>query len=154
MSSGVYAIRNRLNGQCYIGSTYHFNRRWLNHKTTLRRGVANNPLLQRAWILYGEDCFEFIVLERTTLETRKEREGWWLLKEPGYNYFLDTRGRGKTYSLETIMKISSSKKGKRLSEEHKQKIAEAGRRRVHSAETLDKMRTTHKAMWERKKVSH
>lgn len=46
---------------------------------------------------------------------------------------------GRIMSSETRLKISISKKGKKLSEEHKKKIGLAGQGRTHSLETKKKM---------------
>jgi group I intron endonuclease len=59
---GVYAIKNKINGHCYIGSSHNIQNRWYQHKTLLRQGKHGNPHLQKAWLKYGEDNFEFIIL--------------------------------------------------------------------------------------------
>lgn len=92
VSNTIYAIRNKLNGDTYVGSSTNSKRRCHSHRSLLRRGLSHNCRLQKAWILYGESCFEFIELEDCTVENSLEREQFWLLKEPQYNVTLNVKG--------------------------------------------------------------
>src|ERR1700704_4953460 len=60
--SGIYRIRNVLNGMIYIGSTTRFHKRWCGHKLDLRRGRHSSPRLQNAWTKYGSGIFAFEIL--------------------------------------------------------------------------------------------
>jgi group I intron endonuclease len=62
-SSGIYQIRCRVNGKIYIGSAVNLQSRWRGHWRDLRNGVHINPHLQSAWNAYGENSFEFSVVE-------------------------------------------------------------------------------------------
>jgi group I intron endonuclease len=62
-SSGVYQILCKPTGKIYIGSAVNFPARWSHHRNSLRRGVHRNIHLQNAWDKYGEESFEFSVLE-------------------------------------------------------------------------------------------
>jgi group I intron endonuclease len=64
--SGVYQIRCITNGKIYIGSAVNMPVRWSEHRRSLRRGVHVNNRLQQAWNNYGEENFEFAVLEYVT----------------------------------------------------------------------------------------
>lgn len=65
METGVYAIRNKINGKSYIGSAAQtFEKRWAVHRHYLRQKKHHSIHLQRAWDKYGADAFEFVVLER------------------------------------------------------------------------------------------
>lgn len=70
--SGIYEIVNIKNGNKYVGSSKDIYGRWVRHKRSLNIGKHHNHHLQNAWDLYGEDCFEFHILERD-LDGRKER---------------------------------------------------------------------------------
>ncbi len=63
MASGVYTIRCRPNGRQYIGSTIHTEDRWRQHVGDLKESKHFNHHLQRAWDKYGEEAFEFTILE-------------------------------------------------------------------------------------------
>ena len=64
MASGIYRIRNTVNGHAYIGSAANIARRWTAHRHALRHHKKSPPKLQRAWDKYGESAFVFeVVLE-------------------------------------------------------------------------------------------
>lgn len=56
---GVYRIRNIINDRQYIGSSVSVNRRWSDHKRSLRKGKHHSVLLQRSFDKYGEEAFIF-----------------------------------------------------------------------------------------------
>ena len=62
--TGIYEIKNILDGKQYIGSTtMSFSKRLEHHIWSLRNGVHKNIHLQRAWDKYSEDNFEVGILE-------------------------------------------------------------------------------------------
>lgn len=63
MESGIYAIKNTINGKLYVGSAKNLKKRFLRHMSDLRRGVHSSIKLQRSYDKHGLHCFEFIVLE-------------------------------------------------------------------------------------------
>lgn len=63
MTSGIYQIINKENGKIYIGSTLNFKIRFRMHKNDLRKGGHDNRHLQNAWSKYGEQSFEFCIVE-------------------------------------------------------------------------------------------
>lgn len=76
---GVYAIRNKVNNKVYIGSTItSFCKRWKCHKRRLRNDTHHSKHLQAAWNKYGESNFIFEILEITTEDKCREREGHYI----------------------------------------------------------------------------
>jgi group I intron endonuclease len=63
MNSGIYQIKNIINGKVYIGSSIDLKRRENEHFNFLRKNKHYNRYLQRAWNKYGEENFKFEVLE-------------------------------------------------------------------------------------------
>lgn len=62
--TGVYIFRNTISKKCYIGSTVmSFSKRMENHLFHLRKNSHKNNHFQAAWNKYGEDAFEFDILE-------------------------------------------------------------------------------------------
>ncbi len=64
MKSGIYQIRNLINGKVYVGSFRNLKERWGEHKRLLRsnRLKHHSPHLQHAWNKYGEENFIFEIL--------------------------------------------------------------------------------------------
>lgn len=63
-SKGVYQIKNLVNNKIYIGSTkVSFKGRLKEHLSQLRRGIHSNLYIQEDWDQFGEDNFEFSIIE-------------------------------------------------------------------------------------------
>ena len=80
MASGIYKITNKINGKVYVGSAVNFNNRWKEHLRELRKEKHHSSALQNAWNKYGEDNFEFSIIEECE-RTRKVllgREQYWM----------------------------------------------------------------------------
>ncbi len=93
MKSGIYKITNKITGKFYIGSTKDIDKRWYDHKRELQLNIHKNPKLQHSWNFYGEDKFEFLILEEIEPDQIKlfEREQYYLdtfkphMRGIGYN---------------------------------------------------------------------
>lgn len=66
MLSGIYSIVCKTNGKGYLGSSKNLQFRWKKHLYHLRKGNHVNPYLQNSFNLYGEDSFEFCLIESLT----------------------------------------------------------------------------------------
>lgn len=133
-SPGIYLIKNKINGNQYVGSAKNMNYRYTQHVCGLRHGGHINSHLQNAWIKYGENEFEWTVLEDVEFvedvkELKKrllDREQYWIDKlHPEYN-ILKAAGStlGFHHSEETKAKISNTTKGIKKSKEHAKHIRE------------------------------
>lgn len=60
---GIYCIENTRDNKKYIGLSCDIHRRWHEHKSDLRNNRHANIYLQRAWNVYGEEAFDFYVIE-------------------------------------------------------------------------------------------
>lgn len=67
----IYKILNKINGKFYIGSANDYKKRWYQHKSALKTNSHDNNYLQNAWNKYGEENFEWIILERNIDEDIK-----------------------------------------------------------------------------------
>lgn len=108
--SGIYKIVNKVDGKYYVGSTKDFNNRWRTHKSTLSKNIHPNDYLQRAWNKYGEQSFEFIIIELTNSlkTTLLEVEQCYLdiaKTEHGNCYNLNYKSNGGELSEYSIDKI-------------------------------------------------
>jgi group I intron endonuclease len=67
-SAGVYEIQHVESGRRYVGSAQNLQRRFAEHRYSLRRNRHRNKALQNGWNKYGEPAFAF----RTILICRSE----------------------------------------------------------------------------------
>lgn len=150
VASGVYVIYSKVNQRRYVGSSINIPKRWTVHRSELRKNVHHSPHLQRAWDKYGEDAFEFVVLEECAIEQLIEREqhffevyeykyncapvaesrlGYKHTPEARANMSAAQRGNkkaaGHVKSPETRAKTSAANTGRKLSSESRAKISES-----------------------------
>lgn len=144
MTSGIYQIRNTVNGKCYIGSSVDTEGRWWTHHWQLINGSHHNVYLQRSWNKYGRDAFVFEILEEIDTEFLLDREQSYLdaLFKDLYN-ISPTAGStlgavNGPLSEEHRLKISKANKGRIVPESARKAVAEANRRRIISEETRRK----------------
>lgn len=125
IKSGIYKILNKSNGKYYIGSAYDFNKRFIRHKSELNCNVHYNEHLQRAWNLYGEKEFDFIILEecddKSILKKLEQKYLDDIEKEKCYNKTFIAGGGN--LGEESNKKISIKMKHRVLSDTHKTKIS-------------------------------
>lgn len=149
---GIYKIANKINGKFYIGSSNDIKDRWREHRNALNQNKHHSNHLQRAWNKYGEENFEFEIIEEfediTETELREREKHYLETLKPykrtvGYNvsrgtqscilYGEDNGFYGKRHSNETKRKmiknhadvsgVNNPMYGKRFSEEHRMKIS-------------------------------
>ncbi len=149
-TSGVYKIVNKYNDKCYIGSTKNLYRRIEEHRRNLRSNKHYNLNLQSSWNKYGENTFEFIILEYLPVDKLFSAEQQYLdicKLNPSryYNTTFDATAsmRGKKLSDETRKKISISHIGKKHTEESKQKMSMSAKGKIVSDKTRLKMSLSH-----------
>jgi len=63
MVSGIYQIKNLVNGKVYIGSSVNIEGRWKEHKRDLKQNKHHNIYLQNSYNKHGGHNFIFEVLE-------------------------------------------------------------------------------------------
>ncbi len=139
MKTGIYRIKNTINGKSYIGSAArNLLGRWRTHKSCLKQQTHHSSKLQNAWTKYGADAFVFEVLlycdpqnclmyEQIALDHYK----------PEYNVCLVAGScLGRKQTQETRTKISLANLGKPhgpMSNDHKKAISYANRGRICSS---------------------
>lgn len=137
---GIYGIINKVNGNIYVGKTgNNFGDRRDCHFAALRGGYGVNEHLQRAWDKYGEDQFEFVVLQECTKEDD--------LNDLERAYIEANRVVGGCYNIADGGE--GGLLGRHLSDETKRKIGEKNRAnmigRTASDQTKKKMSESQKA---------
>lgn len=154
-ATGIYEIRNIINGKRYVGSAVNFGNRWRVHAQSLIRGDHHSPALQRAWRMYGPGAFHFnkllacskdnlLMYEQIMLDAMKPEYN--IAKVAGSQLGLkrnaETKAKnsaaakrtrnftGHSHTEETRAKISAAKKGVKMgaySRERVEKTAAAMR---------------------------
>ncbi len=110
---GIYAIRNKVNGKIYIGSTVSFCRRLSQHRKELERGKHGNIHLQRAYDFYGVYNLEYLVIELCPQNKLIVRE----------KHYIDTLSAEYNIDRDPTRKNYSKEDRKRISDGIKRKIA-------------------------------
>jgi len=166
-TSGIYKIVNIVNSKIYVGRAVNLYSRWTEHKHCLRYDKHENQYLQRAWNKYGEDNFEFEVIELCKENVLCQREHYWATllnshnRKYGYNIAEtgeigtvrmktesiqkrqqkrkeNAKKRGYWFSDETKKRMIESNKGRKMSEENIQKLIKRNIGRKASEETRKK----------------
>ena len=130
---GIYGIVNKVNGKIYIGQTgERFQRRYWHHQWKLRDNSHDNSHLQRAFNKYGENNFEYIVLEIVTDIN--------LLDDLEIKYINQYKQKGKNYN---ILSGGGGRRGLSMSEHAKRIIGDKNRQHMlgtkRTEETKQKM---------------
>ncbi len=129
--SGIYVIRNKANGKIYIGSSKNIRRRMYEHQSELRRGIHDNDHLQKAWHKYGDDAFEFEVLEKCEVAMLTEREQYWI----------DKTDSNLTYNIAKL--VTATTLGYKHTPETKALMSKLAKGRIISLETRARMSAAH-----------
>lgn len=156
--SCIYIIRNKVNGNYYLGSTKDFIKRKSKHLKDLVKNKHHSIVLQRAFNKYGLDNFEIQIFQFCHPEEKITLENYYLkLYSPVYNIAKDALApmEGRKHSEETRLKFKNRKilkgkdhpfYGKKPSPEtkEKQRLKKLGSKR--SEQTKKKMSETAKRL--------
>lgn len=127
--SCIYSITNTINNKQYVGQTKDYNSRVNSHLCALRANRSHNRHLQNSFNKYGEQAFQFDIIEKCDIDELNDREQFWIEELGSYDngYNLDKGGggiRGYHFTEEQKKKISEALKGKVVTEEAKQHMRE------------------------------
>jgi group I intron endonuclease len=159
--SGIYIIKNNINGKVYVGSTVNFYDRIKKHRANLKNDKHHSIKLQRACNKYGFENLEFIIIEFCGKDKLIESEQFWINHfdsyHQGYNSTPNAKNclgykqteehkknisnglKGYKRSEENIENMRLANKGKILSEETKNKLSIINTGKIHSEETKNKL---------------
>lgn len=108
----IYSIRHIQSKKQYIGSSTQIKKRKSRHFSDLRNNRHYNAYLQRAFNKYGEEAFEWVILESVDNCIIDKKEKDWIISEKshikkyGYNATSEPYApmRGKKVSPEVLAK--------------------------------------------------
>ena len=132
--TGIYKLIHRESGKVYIGQSKHLKRRLSEHRgcESKENHKGSQSVIRRAIKKYGFDAFDFeIVLyceegEYMDLMETKLIQFYDCMVPKGYNV---RDGGNKIFiSEEGRKKISKANSGRILTEEHKKKLSESGKK--------------------------
>lgn len=136
----------------YIGSAVNVINRWERHVNALNGKYHRNAHLQRSWLKYGEENFDFSILE--IVENKNDlipREQFYMDLYECYNHnkgynIMESAGNflGRKHSEETKKKLREINLGKKHLESTRRKMSKSQKGKVISAETRKKISEAHK----------
>lgn len=87
MEYNIYKIICKVNNKEYYGRSQEVEKRFRAHKNMLRSNTHRNMYMQEDWNKYGEEMFEFIIIETfKTLEESIKSEQNYIDKNIGVGY--------------------------------------------------------------------
>jgi group I intron endonuclease len=145
--SGIYCIKNLLNGKVYIGQAAHLERRIYEHKYYLKLGKDKSVALQRAITKYGLENFEFSILEYCQCSELNDKEIFYIQEYDSTNrkfgYNISSGGGsglvGYKWPKSFGEKISKAKKGWVMRQEQKDLLSKLHTGKIVSEETRKRM---------------
>jgi group I intron endonuclease len=142
---GIYQILNKLTNQSYVGSSVRIKKRFYNHRSDLKTNRHHSIKLQRAWNKYGPDVWEWNILQECEESQLTWLEAFWIAKLNsfcnGYNIEELTLGDGVLVRRRHHTDEAKAKmRGRKVSEETRNKIREARAKQVFTEEINAKRR--------------
>lgn len=103
---GIYKITNLVSGKIYIGQSIQIEKRWEQHKKTIRF-LEQDKWYNKIYLdmyFFGIENFSFEVVEECTIEELNEKEEYWIKyynsQEDGYNVTSGGNCTGKLSSCD------------------------------------------------------
>lgn len=152
--SGIYKIINKINNKYYVGSSVNVKKRLRDHRSKLNHNKHPNLHLQAAFVLYGKENFNYVIVEQNIPQNELfliEQKYLDICKlEPLTNYNMTYNAfapaTGAKASEETRKKIGIKSKGnkyclgRKLSNEEKEHLSKINKGKTLTPEHREKIR--------------
>lgn len=149
-NSGIYQIKNIINGKIYIGQSMDVLYRLKRHYKNLINGRHKNRHLQFSFNKYGEENFEYSVLRQVSIELLDLAEMCFIyileanVSDKGFNESIGGEGGFLTEEIKRKISISNKKAQNRPEVKEKQRIKKLGKNNAmfgkhHTEESLKQM---------------
>lgn len=171
MKSGIYKIFCKISGKSYIGRSQNMQRRIKDHKWKLRSGIHENVVMQNEFNDYGEENFEFGVIEKISENQLDDREIFWVshfdcMTPSGFNKMKYKYKKSEIFDDEKYKKSKSQLMKEKwkdeefrefnlkgIREQHKKQIEKYGTYAFNTHEAKEKSKETCATEYYRKKRS-
>jgi group I intron endonuclease len=142
--SGIYVIRNKINGKEYVGKSKELTKRNRAELNSLKHGDFHNKHLQRSYDKYGPENFEIEVIKRNICpgllgahEIIEIAKRGLPDHDLGYNYTWGGEGtNGYKPTEEARKNMSKAQTGKKISKEQRKKQSKTMKRKIASGEIV------------------
>jgi len=152
-ASGIYCWKHIESGKRYIGQAKNVIKRMSSHRTRLRGNYHDNKHFQNSWNKYGENAFDFCIIEHCPEEMLGWKEAEWIkqYKSSDFNFGfnLTTGGEEPKHSEETKKVISICSTGRKHSEDACKKISNARKGMMFEKEHIKNLSESAKQKWKR-----
>lgn len=148
--SGIYIIRNLINGKIYIGQSKNLAQRRNVHLSLARNITKDSQPIHKAIAKYGHENFVFypLVAEKNLSKTQLDFWEKDLIEEfrkDGFKlYNIAEGGKGGDLGEKVRKKISQKMKGRKFTKEWREKISKALTGRKRPKEEIEKAKATFK----------
>jgi len=130
---GIYKIRNKVTGKCYVGQSQHVKKRIHEHFRLLEKGYHVNRILQNSYNKHGKNAFDW-ALEVECVDTKDLDDlenaflqGQAYFDEPTYFNIANTakapmRGKKHTQHTKDMISLTKLSNKKPVTTEHIEKL--------------------------------
>lgn len=128
INAGIYIIFCVSNNKYYVGQAINIEKRIKAHINKLKANTHHSPYLQNTFNTYGENVFNFEVVEYCNIDELDSKEQHYIkmynsLNPNGFNCTIGGTGiRGFMFSEETKKNWSKNRKGKYMGKEHPKSV--------------------------------
>ena len=148
--SGIYIIRNLINGKIYIGQSNDLRHRRIAHLSLSKNIKEDSQVIHKAIHKYGKENFVFYPIIEEQNVSRKQLNIWEKeiiknFKEQDFQlYNIAEGGFAGDLGEDVRKKISNALKGRVFTKEWREKLSNAQKGKKRSIEQINKSRETYK----------